>query len=785
MAQSKKTKKFEKNHLKDVLKRRKDGAKIKQQKHMKEKRKQRNAKDNERASDVEDEIQQKRAKRTEDLKSNAFAEMSVDDFFQGAFDIPEQPEAKKSKRKDVPTKTGKRKRTEAAEEENDDSGSASDDSVEAQPVADESGSEDESLDDLDAHKQQLEELKQKDPEFYKYMKENDPDLLDFAEEADLSEMDGLSGSEDETPKKKKKKSKADEDEEDTPFSSEVTKPLLKKWGAALKEKHSLRATKEVVLAFRAAAHLNEDDGKEYKYSISNPEAYHELLILALKHVPEVLQHHIPVKESNTGRVRLSTEGKKFRNMTTMLKSHATSVNHLLTNLSDAATLRLTLNSLVSLLPYVLSFKKLIRELAKNVAAVWSDGSYNEATRISAFLVLRRLVVISDAGVKEAVLKAVYQGLVQASRNTNVHTLAGINLMKNTAAELWGLDANLGYTTGFNFIRRLAITLRASIVNKQKESYKTVYNWQYVHSLDFWSRVVAMHCETLREAEAGKESPLRPLIYPIVVVTMAAMRLIPTAQYFPLRFQLVRSVFRISLATSTYVSVAPALLEVLNSAEMKKAPKPSTLKALDFATSTRAAKSYLRTRVYQDGVGEQVAELLSEFFVLWAKNIAFPELALPVVVMLKRWLKEVSNKTAGNKNGKVNTAIGLIVQKLEANSRWIEERRAKVDFAPNDRAGVEGFLKETEWEKTPLGAFVASQRKMRENKAKLLEEGRREEEKKKQEERDERAREKREEQVDGFDEEGASESEDEEDDDDDVDVDEMDVDGADDEEMDEE
>lgn len=301
MAQSKKTKKFEKNHLKDVLKRRKDGAKIKQQKHMKEKRKQRNAKDNERASDVEDEIQQKRAKRTEDLKSNAFAEMSVDDFFQGAFDIPEQPEAKKSKRKDVPTKTGKRKRTEAAEEENDDSGSASDDSVEAQPVADESGSEDESLDDLDAHKQQLEELKQKDPEFYKYMKENDPDLLDFAEEADLSEMDGLSGSEDETPKKKKK-SKADEDEEDTPFSSEVTKPLLKKWGAALKEKHSLRATKEVVLAFRAAAHLNEDDGKEYKYSISNPEAYHELLILALKHVPEVLQHHIPVKESNTGRV---------------------------------------------------------------------------------------------------------------------------------------------------------------------------------------------------------------------------------------------------------------------------------------------------------------------------------------------------------------------------------------------------------------------------------------------------------------------------------------------------
>ncbi|KAK7514338.1 ribosome assembly protein-like protein Noc2 [Phyllosticta citriasiana] len=785
MAQSKATKKFEKNHLKDVLKRRKEGAKVKQQKHMKEKRKARNAKDNERASDVEEEYQQERAKRKGDLKSNPFAEMSVDDFFQGAFDIPEQPEAKKSKRKDVPTKTGKRKRTEAAEEDVEDSGSSSDESIEAQPVADESGSEDESLDDLDAHKQQLEELKQKDPEFYKYMKENDPDLLDFAEETDLSGMDELSGSDDEAPKKKKKKSKAAEsdEEQEAPASSEVTKPLLKKWGTAMKEKHSLRATKDVVLAFRAAAHLNEDDGKEYKYSISNPEAYHELLILALKHVPEVLQHHIPVKESNTGKVRLTTEGKKFRNMTPMLKSHVTSVNHLLTNLSDAATLRLTLNSLVLLLPYVLSFKKLVRELAKNVVAVWSDGSNNEATRISAFLVLRKLVVISDAGIKEAVLKAVYQGLVQASRNTSVHTLAGINLMKNTAAELWGLDPNLGYTTGFNFIRRLAITLRGSIINKSKESYKTVYNWQYVHSLDFWSRVIAMHCETLREAESGKESPLRPLIYPIVVVTMAAMRLIPTAQYFPLRFQLVRSIFRISLATSTYASVAPALLEVLNSAEMKKPPKPSTLKALDFATSTRAAKSYLRTRVYQDGVGEQVAELLSEFFVLWAKNIAFPELALPVIVMLKRWLKDVSNKASGNKNGKVNTAIGLVVQKLEANSRWIEERRSKVDFAPNDRAGVEGFLKETEWEKTPLGAFVASQRKIREEKAKLLEDGRREEEKKKKEEREEKDKERMEEQLEGFDDEDANEDEDEDEDDDDVD--DMEVDGADDEEIDEE
>jgi nucleolar complex protein 2 len=349
-------------------------------------------------------------------------------------------------------------------------------------------------------------------------------------------------------------------------------------------------------------------------------------------------------------------------------------------------------------------------------------------------------MIGDPGIKEAVLKATYQGLVKGARSTTIHTIQGVNLMKNTAAELWGLDPNIGYTTGFTFIRQLAIHLRSSITNKSKESYKTVYNWQYVHSLDFWSRVVSAHCESLREAESGKESPLRPLIYPVVQVTLGALRLIPTAQYYPLRFQLIRSLLRISLATSTYIPLAPALYEVLNSAEMKKPPKPSTLKALDFTTSIRAAKSYLRTRVYQDGVGEQVAELLSEFFVLWAKSIAFPELALPVLAMLKRWVKEASKKDSGNKNGKVNSAIALLVQKLEANSRWVEEKRTKVDFAPNNRAGVEGFLKDVEWEKSPLGAFVVGQRKAWEQKAKLVEEGRKAEEQKREEEREEKDRE---------------------------------------------
>ncbi|OAX79584.1 hypothetical protein ACJ72_06097, partial [Emergomyces africanus] len=628
---------------------------------------------------------------------------------------------------------------------------------------DSGASEGSDIGDTDAHMKQLEALKDKDPEFYKYLKENDAELLDFGDHGDLAEVDALSDVEEEEEEarpKKKNKGKVSGDTEDDDTSNTISLSMVKQWQKSMIEQNSMRATRQAVLAFRSAAYMNEEDSQNLKYTISDADVYHQILLTALEYVPKVLNHHLPTKETAGGKLRVPLDSKKFKTLTPLIKSHASSVHQLLTHLSDAATLKLTLASVEPMLPYLLPFRKLLKIVLKTVVGIWSDSASSEATRITAFLIVRRLMVIGDAGIRSAVLKATYEGVVKGSRNTTAHTLSGINLIKNTAAEVWGIDQNVSYTTGFTFIRQLAMHLRSSITHPSKDSYKTVYNWQYIHSLDFWSRVLSSHCDAVVEATAGKVSPLRPLIYPVVQITLGAMRLIPTAQYFPLRFQLTRSLLRISLTTGTYIPLASALLEVLNSAEMRKSPKSSSLRPLDFVTSIRAPKSYLRTRIYQDGVGAEVAELLSEFFILWAKSIAFPELSLPVIVMLKRWLKEVSSRTSGNKNTKVNQMIVLVVQKLEANSRWIEERRSKVTFAPRDRAEVEGFLKDVEWETTPLGAFVKTQRKQKAERVKMVE----------QSQRDERKRRGAKEDVEMMDGDGADSEEDEENEDQDVDVD---------------
>lgn len=253
---SKATKKFQKDKLGDAIKRRKDVAKIKQRKQMEAKKKERKARDNARADDVEEEAAKK--SKANGAKDDKLADMSMDQFFQGGFQIPEM-----SKKKTKP-KTGKRKRTPVDE---DASEGSDEEMAEAPGASDDSGSESDSGDDIDAHKEQLAGLAEKDPEFYKYLKENDAELLDFAEDADLAEIDALSASEDEaTPRKKHK---ADEAEG---TGNELTVKTVQKWKASMESKHSLRAMKEVVLAFRSAAHMNDEDGgKSYKYSITDPD----------------------------------------------------------------------------------------------------------------------------------------------------------------------------------------------------------------------------------------------------------------------------------------------------------------------------------------------------------------------------------------------------------------------------------------------------------------------------------------------------------------------------------
>lgn len=263
MGQTKATKKFEKRHLSDTLKRRKEFSKVKQRHQVNAKRKAKRADEgDDEQTDRSVEPHPKRIKQN----GSELPDMTVDDFFAAEVPLPERSASAKTALRKADKKR-KRKEEEIISEE-EDPGSMSDASEPPIFGSDDlTGSDDDGKDAAGMHADELKSLAAKDPEFYKYLQENDAELLDFAGSANLGEVDELSGGEDDVSGRTKKETRAHE--ANNAEGGDISETTVRKWTAAMVEQYSLRSMREVVLAFRAAAYLNEEDGKQYKYTISD------------------------------------------------------------------------------------------------------------------------------------------------------------------------------------------------------------------------------------------------------------------------------------------------------------------------------------------------------------------------------------------------------------------------------------------------------------------------------------------------------------------------------------
>ncbi|QLQ81492.1 hypothetical protein HG537_0F02530 [Torulaspora globosa] len=679
---SKATKKFQSKHLKRTLEHRKE-----QKDHKKRSQGRRGNKSEQEKQNAALTKEEQKLKKS--AKEEVFKDMSVEKLFENGFEVPKSD------------KNGKKKQNELEE---DDSSSEEEDMV-----------------------QNMAELSEKDPEFYQYLKENDKELLDFS---GTNPLDGIDENESEAEDERDTR-EVDERSQGAEETEkiEITLKLVRQWKKQLQSKANLKVIRNIVTAFKVVVNLNKEESvEEYKYTATDEKAIHELLFIALKDLPVAIQKLVPYKVVKGSRT-LPT-GSNVSKLSSIMKSHASALLVVLDDITNTETAALILHSVDQLLPYFLSHRKLLKEIIKSIVTLWSTTRDLE-TQIAAFAFLHNASKEFKKSMLELVLKMTYSTFIKSCRQTNMRTMPLINFQKNSAAELFSIDETLGYQVGFEYIRQLAIHLRNTMNATTKktaksnpaDAYKIVYNWQYCHSLDFWSRVLSISCNP--EKERNNTSQLRQLIYPLVQVTLGTIRLIPTPQFFPLRFYLIRSLIRLSQNTGVFIPIFPLLSEILVSSAFTKVPKKKeNLEAFDFDHNIKCTKAYLGTRVCHEGLAEQFVDLLGEYFVLYCKNVAFPELATPAIISLRRYIKN-------SKNVRFNKQLSNIVEKLDQNCSFIQKARSNVEFSPTLRTEVNRFLNDTPWEKTPLGSYITVQREIKEEKARLLRESLEEEDKEKE------------------------------------------------------
>ncbi|KAJ7777519.1 Noc2-domain-containing protein [Mycena maculata] len=607
----------------------------------------------------------------------------------------------------------------------DDSEEEDEDIVDAE---EESGDEDEedfaddasfaSLDELDgeAHLLELSKLAEKDPEFYQYLQQNDQELLNF----DPNSAGGVDSDDEEAP--------ADDAD---PMGEEaqipiLTKTILRNWQKSLLEHRSLRALRKLLIAFRSAAHMNED-GQVLAWSIDNSSVYSKLVTTALKYTPVILEHHAPSKSLPNGKFKPPTQTAKLKALQKLILSYFQNVIHILSQLTDDEMLQLAVTESAKIIPYIVSSRKAVKLYLKKCLELWSSAKDN--IRIAAFLAIRKLASAMDESILDSVLKGAYLTLVRSSKSTSAHTLPSINLMKNSASEVFSLDPGVAYQHAFGYIRQLAIHLRNSMKVKTKEAYKQVYNWQYIHCIDFWSIVLARACDASTEAETGKESELKPLIYPLAQVSLGAIKLIPNSRSYPFHLHIIRSLLHLTRHTHTYVPISPYLLPILTSTLAPSSrPKPSTLRPLDLEVQIRAPQQYLKTRIYSEGLVEEAVYLLAEWLVSGAVHgsVAFPETVVPVVIMLRKSVKAAkTGAAAASSSAKDLGLVKGLLERIEESAQWVEQRRKGVVLAPSKLGEIREWEKRltATLEESPLGKYVKVQRKTRERRRKLVDKAR--------------------------------------------------------------
>ncbi|CAI9106671.1 OLC1v1005876C1 [Oldenlandia corymbosa var. corymbosa] len=593
------------------------------------------------------------------------------------------------------------------------------------------------------HVEQLQRLAEKDPEFYEYLKQTNEDLLHFdatefdddaetdvdseeieeddaetdidseeieegdaesdvdseeIEEGDAETEVGSEEIEEDDAEDESQTGVGDfESEEDGSFKNVITTAMVNSWCKSIQEKTSLGAVRSLMKAFRIACHYGDEGGDDsvHKLGVMSSKVFNQVMLFVLTEMDGILRGLLKLSHSGTNKetVLKLMKTKLWKNHSHLVQSYLGNSLHILNQMTDTTMVTFTLRRLTYSSVLLAAFPALLRKYVKVAVHFWGTGGGNLSA--VALLFLMNLCVNFGSDCIDDCFKGLYKAYVLNSQYVTETKLQDIQFLRNCFTKLLKVDLGAAYQHAFIFIRQLAMILNENFArrkknNSLKEIFRKVYSWKFMNCLELWTGAVCAY---------SSEGHLKPLAYPLAQIITGTARLVPTAQYFPLRLWCIRMLNRIAASTDTFIPVAILLLDMLDIKELHRPPTGGIGEAVDFRTVLKVKKSALKTRAFQEACVSSVIEELTEHLAKWSYSAAFYELSFVPAVRLQKFSKST-------KVERFRKEIKQLIHQIEANCEFTNKKRMSVSYLPNDQEAASFLEVEKKMGCSPLSQYAA-------------------------------------------------------------------------------
>ncbi|KAL9316922.1 hypothetical protein ACSQ67_013439 [Phaseolus vulgaris] len=551
------------------------------------------------------------------------------------------------------------------------------------------------------HKEQLQKLSEKDPEFFEFLKEHDQELLQFSDD-DLDEEDVGSDIEDEELQLDEEASEDEIQEKEEKSSKEViTTSMVDLWCKSIQENGSLSALRSLMRAFRTACHYGDDGGNESmtKLSVMSSTVFNKIMLTVLTEMDGILRKlfKLPASGGKKEDITDLMTTKHWNSYGHLVKSYLGNALHVLNQMTDTEMISFTLRRLKYSLLFLAAVPSLLRKYIKVVLHFWGTGG--GALPVVSFLFMRDLCIRLGSGCIDECFKGIYKAYVLNCHFVNAVKLKHIRFLGNCVIELLGVDLPTAYQHAFIYIRQLAMILRDALNAKTKEAFRKVYEWKFINCLELWTGAICAY---------SSESDFKQLAYPLTQIISGVARLVPTARYFPLRLRCVRMLNQIAASTHSFIPVSMLLLDMLEMKELNRPPSGGVGKAVDLRSVLKVSKLTLKTRAFQEACVISVVEELAEHLAQWSYSVPFMELSFIPLVRLRSFCKLT-------KVERFRKEMRQLIRQIEASANYVNGKRISISFLPNDPAAASFLEDEKKSASSALSKYVLTLRQRAEQK----------------------------------------------------------------------